>query len=69
MYEQFKVYRISEGFRDELVGSVSAQNHEQAVYRLVGGAFGRTDFYASNAQDEYDAALACDNSAERAFGC
>ncbi len=41
MYKQYTVYNAETG---EVVGSVEAQSPEQAVYRLMGGDWGRADF-------------------------
>lgn len=43
----FDVFRAS----GEHIGSVQANNAEEAVYRLVGGEWGRKDFYAKPKDD------------------
>ena len=43
MYETFHVHRRADRL---LIGSVSAASETDAVYRLVGGSHGRSDFYA-----------------------
>ena len=45
MYEHFHVHKIGGGN----VGRVDAQNAAEAVYRLVGGEYGRKDFHATPA--------------------
>jgi hypothetical protein len=45
MYERFNVYRYAGGAEIK-VGSVDAQSAEEAVYRLAGAPYGRTDYVA-----------------------
>jgi hypothetical protein len=42
MYDTYYVYRAN----GELIGSVSATSAAEAVFRLVGGTYGRAGFYA-----------------------
>ena len=43
MYETFHVYRSED---QVAIGSVSAASEAEAVYRLMGGPYGRDDFYS-----------------------
>jgi hypothetical protein len=45
MYEKFNVFRDG----GAQVGAVEAQDADEAVFRLMGGPWGRTDFYALRA--------------------
>lgn len=47
-YEAFTVFRRADG---EKVGSVEAQSAAEAVYRLLGGEYGRADFVALSGDD------------------
>lgn len=40
-YQRFRVIHVATGRE---VGSVEAQTGEEAVYRLMGGEYGRTDY-------------------------
>ena len=46
MYRTYTVYRLENRHVRALIGSVAAQSPEEAIFRLVGGAWGRRDYRA-----------------------
>lgn len=47
-YQPFTVFRVSDG---ATVGHVEAQDAQEAVFRLMGGAYGRADYTARTGSD------------------
>jgi len=51
MYETYSVFRKGTDGTDTGVGRVDAASAEEAVFRLVGGEYGRTDYGAARTAD------------------